>query len=107
MKKNVKPADKFIVQVNSKAKLKIKARGKKSTSLWFGLGFMGLIGWSIAIPTLLGTLLGMWLDKHHQNEHSWTLALLIAGLMIGCFTAWNWLSLEHKAINPEEDDKND
>ena len=26
----------------------------------------GLIGWSVAIPTLLGAALGMWLDKHHR-----------------------------------------
>ena len=28
---------------------------------------MGLIGWSVAVPTLLGAALGIWLDKHHPG----------------------------------------
>ena len=42
---------------------------------------MGLIGWSVVVPTLLGAALGIWLDKHHPGKHSWTLALLVAGLV--------------------------
>ncbi len=44
----------------------------------------GLIGWSVA-----GAALGLWLDEHHPSGHSWTLALLMAGLMIGCLNAWH------------------
>ena len=36
--------------------------GRRSEGAWFGLGMMGLIGWSVAIPTLLGAALGLWLD---------------------------------------------
>jgi ATP synthase protein I len=36
-------------------------------TVWFGLGMMGLIGWSVAIPTLLGAALGLWLDKRHPG----------------------------------------
>jgi F1F0 ATPase subunit 2 len=39
---------------------------------------MGLIGWSVALPTVLGALLGLWLDKRHTGQHAWTLALLVA-----------------------------
>ena len=48
--------------------------------IWFGLGMMGLIGWSVVVPTLLGAALGIWLDKHYPGTHSWTLALLVVGL---------------------------
>ena len=41
---------------------------------------MGLIGWSVAVPTVLGAALGLWLDQHYPGTHSWTLALLMAGL---------------------------
>ena len=41
---------------------------------------MGLIGWSVVVPTLLGAALGIWLDERHPGAHSWTLALLVAGL---------------------------
>jgi ATP synthase protein I len=81
-------------QVGSKADRKIKARRNPAPGVWFGLGMMGLVGWSVAIPTLLGAALGMWLDAHHPGRHSWTLALLVAGLAIGCFNAWHWVVTE-------------
>ena len=38
-------------------KLKAKRRGVQG--IWFGLGMFGLIGWAVAIPALLGVLLGV------------------------------------------------
>ena len=70
----------FAGQVGAKAARKLKAR-KSTQGVWFGLGMMGLIGWSVAVPTLLGAALGIWLDKHHPGKHAWTLALLVAGLV--------------------------
>jgi ATP synthase protein I len=88
-------------QVGAKADRKIKARHNPAPGVWFGLGMMGLIGWSVAVPTLLGAALGLWLDKHHPGTHSWTLALLVAGLALGCFNAWRWVVKEDKAIGDE------
>jgi ATP synthase protein I len=45
----------------------------------------------------------MWLDKHHPAEHSWTLALLVGGLAIGCLNAWHWVSDEEKAMKNDRD----
>jgi ATP synthase protein I len=64
---------------------------------------MGLIGWSVVVPTLLGAALGIWLDKQHSGPHSWTLALLVAGLAIGCFNAWHWVAKEDKAMREEQE----
>ena len=55
---------------------------------------MGLIGWSVAVPTLVGAAIGMWLDQHYPGQHAWTLALLVAGLVLGCFNAWRWIAKE-------------
>jgi ATP synthase protein I len=63
-----------------KAARKLKARRNPTPGVWFGLGMMGLIGWSVVVPTLLGAALGLWLDESHPGTHSWTLALLVAGL---------------------------
>ena len=68
----------FAGQVGAKAARKLKARRNSAQDVWFGLGMMGLIGWSVVVPTLLGTALGLWLDKHRPGTHSWTLALLVA-----------------------------
>ena len=59
---------------------------------------MGLIGWSVVIPTLLGAALGIWLDQYYPGKHAWTLALMMAGLAIGCFNAWHWVAKEEKEI---------
>ena len=108
MNKNL-PASKssFTEQVGANAVRKLKARRGNAQEVWFGLGMMGLIGWSVVVPTLLGAALGLWLDKHHPGGHSWTLALLVAGLALGCANAWHWVAKEEKAIRDEQEDDNE
>jgi ATP synthase protein I len=86
-------------------KLRTKRRGVQG--IWLGLGMFGLIGWSIAIPTVLGVFLGAFIDKHYPGIHSWTLTLLIVGLFIGCLNAWHWVAKEEKAIREEEEKKDE
>lgn len=107
LKKPSKNEPTFAGQVGGKATRKLKARRDSTHGVWFGLGMMGLIGWSVAIPTLLGAALGIWLDKQYPGGRSWTLALLVAGLTIGCLNAWFWVSKEDKAMRdePEDDDE--
>jgi ATP synthase protein I len=93
----------FAAQVGAKAARKLKARNS-TQGVWFGLGMMGLVGWSVVVPTLLGAALGIWLDKHHPGKHAWTLALLVAGLAIGCLNAWFWVAKEEKAMRDEQED---
>jgi ATP synthase protein I len=97
----------FAEQVGKKAVRKLKARRNTTPGVWFGLGLMGLIGWSVAVPTLLGATLGHWLDEHHPGRHSWTLALLVVGLAIGCVNAWLWLDKEDKAMRDAQEDTDD
>jgi ATP synthase protein I len=90
--------------VGVKAARKLKAARHATPGIWFGLGMMGLIGWSVVVPTLLGAALGQWLDRHHPAGHSWTLALLVAGLVIGCWNAWHWVAKEDEEMRePSED----
>jgi len=94
-------------QVGAKAVRKLKAQRNATPGVWFGLGMMGLIGWSVVVPTLVGAAIGIWLDKNYSGKHSWTLALLVAGLSIGCFNAWHWVSKEEKAMREDQEDKNE
>jgi ATP synthase protein I len=97
----------FLREVTEKSARKIAARRDGSSGVWFGLGMSGLIGWSVAVPSLLGAMLGAWLDKRHHGAHSWTLTLLIVGLAIGCWNAWYWVAQEQQAMHekPVEDSK--
>jgi ATP synthase protein I len=94
----------FSRQVGEQAARKLKAQRAATKSIWFGLGMSGLIGWSVAVPTLIGAALGIWLDRHSSSTYSWTLMLLIIGLIIGCINAWHWVDLEYKQMQggPEE-----
>lgn len=80
--------------IGRKAERKLKARGERDRSVWFGLGMFGLVGWSIAVPTLGGIALGIWLDSVLKDRVSWTLSLLIVGVVIGCLIAWHWVRKE-------------
>jgi len=95
----------FARLIGAKSARKLKAQHNNAAGVWFGLGMMGLIGWSVVVPTLLGAALGLWLDEHHPGSHSWALALLVAGLVIGCANAWRWVAKEDRAIHDEEENK--
>ena len=102
-KKGGKDAPDFAGQIDVKAGRKIKARRNPAPGVWFGLGMMGLIGWSVVVPTLLGAALGIWLDSHYPGGRSWTLALLMAGLSLGCLNAWHWVAKEEDAMRKERE----
>jgi ATP synthase protein I len=92
-------------EVAKKEKRKLKAQQDKN-GVWFGLGMMGMIGWSVAVPSLLGAALGVWLDKRNPQSFSWTLSLLVVGIITGCIIAWYWVDKEDKEMhkNTKEND---
>jgi ATP synthase protein I len=83
--------------IGSKANRKYIAEKQARKSVWFGLGMFGLVGWAVAIPTLIGIAIGIWLDKHHPVEGiSWSMSLLLVGIILGCLNAWRWVSKERR-----------
>jgi ATP synthase protein I len=97
----------FSREIAAKAARKLKARRNSAPGVWFGLGMMGLVGWSVVVPTLLGTAFGIWLDNRHPGQLSWTLTLLVIGLVVGCLNAWHWVSKEDKEMRDEQDNNDD
>lgn len=80
--------------VGRRARRKQKARTEGRRSAWFGLGMFGLVGWSVAVPTLTGIAIGVWADRRWPGEVSWTLTLLIIGVALGCLNVWYWIKQE-------------
>jgi len=99
-----KAASKFSRDVGAKVKRMLKARRASSRGVWFGLGMMGLVGWSVVVPTLLGAMIGSWLDKRFPGNRSWTLVLLVMGLCLGCFNAWQWVAKQDQEMQDEQED---
>jgi ATP synthase protein I len=81
-------------QVARRAARKQRAREAGKQPIWFSLGLMGLVGWSIAVPTLAGVALGWWIDSTWPGRISWTLTLLFVGVAAGCVNAWYWVRQE-------------
>jgi ATP synthase protein I len=94
----------FSLEIGLQETRKLRARAAGVHGVWSGLGMLGLIGWSVATPTLLGALLGTWIDKRRPGSHSWTLALLVGGLCIGCLNAWHWVAREEREISAAAED---
>ena len=86
----------FEHSVNRKVELKLRAQKEKNRSVWFGLGMFGLVGWAVVVPTLIGIALGIWIDERWPGSVSWTLNLLIIGILVGCVNAWFWIKKESK-----------
>lgn len=89
----------FTRKVGAKQNRKIRARQGKNQSIWFGLGLLGVLGWSVVLPTLLGLALGIWIDRQYPSRFSWTLMLMVGGLMLGCWNAWHWVTREQAQID--------
>lgn len=86
----------FEQDVARKAARRQRAEREGDRSIWFSLGLFGLVGWSVAIPTLLGTALGIWIDRRWPGRVSWTLTLLFVGIALGCANAWYWVKQESR-----------
>ncbi len=89
-------------EVAGKEARKLEAVSTGKRSVWAGMGLFGMIGWSVVVPALLGAALGRWLDKKQPVSFSWTLTLLVTGIMAGCVIAWNWVAQENKDMHQKQ-----
>ena len=99
--KRAQPEDALAATIGAKEKRRARAVRRKGDSVWFGLGMFGLVGWSVAVPTLALLALGIWIDRTWPSRYSWTLMLLLLGVGLGCLNAWYWLTRERQAIAQE------
>ena len=101
--KNNQANTEFSRQVRLKEIQKVKARDQSKRSIWSGLGMFGMVGYSVSIPTVLGAIAGIWLDRHYPSTFSWTLALLLGGLSMGCLNALFWVGREQRQMHEGPD----
>ncbi len=94
--------EEFSRQVSRKEARKLKAKSRRPEGVWFGLGMFGLIGWSVALPAVAGALLGAWIDRTWPSRYSWTLMLLLGGIILGSLNAWHWVGQERKKIEKDQ-----
>lgn len=107
MKSKKNYIDEFSQEVGEQENRKLEAMKEHKRSVWQGLGMFGMVGWTIAVPTLGGVALGKWLDKAHPRSYSWTLTLLFAGLVFGCSVAWYWIKKEHRDMHAKNENNDE
>lgn len=88
------PHDRVSNEIERRARRMQAARDNPGPSPLHGIGTFGMIGWSVAVPTVGGTFLGLWLDRAFPQNFSWTIALIVAGVLAGAMIAWRWVEKE-------------
>ena len=55
------------------------------------MGQIGVLGWIVVTPMLIGLFAGRWLDNQFGTGIFWSAPLLLLGTAIGCWSAWRWM----------------
>ncbi len=55
------------------------------------LAQIGVLGWIVVTPMLIGMFGGRWLDRTFGSGLFWTAPLLMLGAALGCWSAWKWM----------------
>jgi len=80
-------AERMIREVGTRQERIARGRSQRN-SILSSIAVLGLVGWSVTIPTVVGVLLGVWIDRRWPSRFSWALTLLMVGLAVGCTNAW-------------------
>ncbi len=67
---------------NKEYKIVAAEEQKKKQLQFFGLGMATEIGYSIAVPVVLGALIGVWLDIRFQSKPKFTLSGIFTGIFL-------------------------
>jgi len=67
------------------------SRAEREPSYASRLGQIGVLGWAIVAPILLGVLIGRWLDATLKSGIFFTAPLIMVGAGFGLWTAWRWM----------------
>ena len=86
--------EKLSEAVKTRQERRERWRREGERSIGRNLAMIGVLGWTIVLPTLLGLFAGRWLDREFHMGIFWTLGLLVAGLAAGCTLAWRRMHSE-------------
>lgn len=78
----------FLSQIRGRRRRREEHEEEGERSFWSGVATLGLVGWMVVIPTLIGIFIGRWLDERFGQGLFWTLTLMMIGLAAGCYNAW-------------------
>lgn len=68
-----------------------EGRSDPEPSLGTRLGQIGVLGWTMILPTLLGVFAGRWLDRTFGTGIFFSAPLLMLGAALGFWFSWRWM----------------
>ena len=81
------PEQRMLRDVAAKQERMLRARQARKGNL-SAVAILGVVGWSVVLPTLAGVAIGVWLDQRWPGRISWSVTLLVTRLVAGCVNAW-------------------
>lgn len=85
------PRDSLAEKAAEKARRHQAALRDREPSVAHRLTQIGVLGWIVVVPALVGLFLGRWADQGFGTGIFWTAPGLLFGLALGCWSAWRWM----------------
>lgn len=79
--------------INSVRKARERQRWQREgePSVMRFVGQIGVLGWIIVTPILIGLFIGRWVNSQLGTGIFWSAPLMLVGVVIGCWSAWRWM----------------
>lgn len=78
----------FLEAVRERVERARRNEEEEGSSFWQTVGVIGTVGWSVALPTAAGVLIGRWLDARLGSGSTFMFFFMLVGLGLGCWVAW-------------------
>ncbi len=86
--------DALVSNVRLRDERRRKSQREGEPSVARRLAQIGVLGWIIVTPMLIGVFVGRWLDHVLNTGIFWTAPLLMLGLALGGWSAWKWVNAQ-------------
>ena len=88
------PPDGMADAVRKQQKRRRLWRAEGEPSMVRFVGQIGVLGWIIVAPTLIGLFIGRWLDRIFHSGVFWSAALVFLGAAVGFCAVWKRMNSE-------------
>ncbi|MDW6024405.1 AtpZ/AtpI family protein [Mesorhizobium sp. BAC0120] len=85
------PKDRLTEAARQAAERAKQGEENPEPSLGARFGQIGILGWTIVVPTLVAVFVGRWLDRILDTGIFFSAPLIMIGAAIGLWSAWKWM----------------
>jgi ATP synthase protein I len=83
--------DPLVKGVRLRSERSMRGQREGDPSVTRRLAQIGVLGWIVVTPMLIGVFAGRWLDRTFNSGLFCTAPLLMLGAVLGCWSAWKWM----------------